>query len=32
VQWVSVEVDPGDPEVFSFQHEIVSANVSSYQP
>jgi len=32
VQWVSVEVDPRDPELFSFQQEVVPANVSSYVP
>lgn len=32
VQWVSVEVDPRDPEVFSFQQEVVPANLSGYAP
>jgi len=33
VQWVSVAVNPGDPEVFSFQQEVVAENVpAAYQP
>lgn len=32
VQWVSVAVDPRDPEVFSFQQEIVPANLPAYLP
>jgi hypothetical protein len=32
VQWVSVEVDPRDDEVFTFQQEVVRANVPAYQP
>ena len=28
VQWVSVSVNPRDPEVFSFQHEVVSENLA----
>lgn len=32
VQWVKVAVDPRDPEVFSFQQEIVSANLPAYLP
>jgi hypothetical protein len=33
VQWVSVSVDPSDPEVFSFQHEVVAENLPpAYQP
>jgi hypothetical protein len=32
VQWISVRVDPRDPEVFSFQQEVVPANVADYEP
>jgi hypothetical protein len=32
VQWVSVKVDPRDPEVFSFQQEVVPANLVPYRP
>jgi hypothetical protein len=32
VQWVSVRVDAGDPEVFSFQQEVVPGNLPEYQP
>jgi hypothetical protein len=32
VQWVSVRVGPDDPEVFSFQQEVVAANLPAYQP
>jgi hypothetical protein len=32
VQWVSVAVDPRDPEVFSFRQEIVPANLPAYLP
>jgi hypothetical protein len=33
VQWVRVTVDPSDPEVFSFQQEVVAANLPpAYQP
>ncbi len=32
VQWVSVRVDQRDPEVFSFQPEIIPANLIPYQP
>lgn len=32
VQWVSARVDPRDEEVFSFQQEVVPANLPSYQP
>ena len=34
VQWVSVEVDARDPEVFSFQQEVVDRNLppAGYQP
>jgi hypothetical protein len=31
-QWVSVQVDAGDPEVFSFQQEVVPGNLPAYQP
>jgi hypothetical protein len=31
VQWVSVRVDRRDPEVFSFQQEVVPANLVPYQ-
>jgi hypothetical protein len=33
VQWVSVSVDPRDPEVFSFQQEVVAENLLPvYEP
>jgi hypothetical protein len=32
VQWLKVTVDARDREVFSFEHEIVESNLSSYQP
>ena len=33
VQWVSVAVDPSDPEVFSFKQEVVAENLPlTYQP
>jgi hypothetical protein len=32
VQWVRVTVDPRDPEVFSYQQEVVSANLPEYVP
>lgn len=33
VQWVSVSVDAGDSEVFSFQQEVVAENLpAAYQP
>jgi hypothetical protein len=32
VQWVKVTVDVRDPEVFSFEHEVVESNLSTYQP
>jgi hypothetical protein len=32
VQWVSVRVDTRDDEVFSFQQELVPANLSTYTP
>jgi hypothetical protein len=32
VQWVRATVDPRDPEVFSFEHEVVEANLVPYQP
>ncbi|MGH8573813.1 MAG: hypothetical protein ACREX8_14745, partial [Gammaproteobacteria bacterium] len=32
VQWLSVEVDPRDPEVFAFKQEVVPANPVAYRP
>ena len=32
VQWVKIAVDPRDPEVFSFEHEIVESNLPEAYP
>ena len=32
VQWVRVTVDPRDPEVFSYQQEVVPGNQPAYEP
>jgi hypothetical protein len=32
VQWVSVDVDASEPEVFSFTHEVVAENLPVYLP
>ena len=32
VQWVNARVDPRDPEVFSFEHEVIEANLVPYLP